>query len=181
MKLYVYQPWFINAYVELRVSSVFVWFDAQASVSHLSCLSMSPQSRLLRRAASTPGGPTASRGSGVLHPRWTGEESRPVCDWRTPPPRSNVRSCEPRSTPSLPLTDSRVTAHARSTHACALLLRVSCLVSLANPIPMNACELKWTGSWRWSWGLYSSIIHNLVKCHKQCKADVIKMRYTIQD
>lgn len=123
------------------------------SLCHLSCLSASPQS--------TPGGPTASRGSCGLHPRWTGEKSTPVCDRRTAPQsRSSARSCEPRSTPSSPLTDTRATAHVRAAHACALVLRVRFLGSLASPI---ARELKTSGRAR-----EDERSHKIVKYNSKC-------------
>lgn len=128
---------------------------------------MSPQSRLLRRsrrAPSTAAGLTASRGACRLHPRWRAEASRPVCGWKTRPLWPSVRSCEPRNTPSLPLTDTRATAHVRAAHACALLWRLRLLVSLATPYERVWAEAEWTGSWSWSWGVYPI----------QCKASITK-------
>lgn len=105
-----------------RVNSLYA-VGCSGLLSHLSFLSMSPRSRLLQRprgALSRSAGPTASRRACRRHVPWRWRVSRPVCGCRTQPLWSSVRSCESLNTPSLPLTDTRATAHVhckRHTHA----------------------------------------------------------------
>ncbi len=184
MKLNVYQPWFINAYVELRVSSVCVF------VVWCSGLCLSPVMPL--NVTAVPAPPPRH-----VHTRRPDSVERLRCA----PSALNRRGEQARLWPedtaaAIQRAELRAAEHAIfATHlhesdcACASGTRMCTTVeseilgyfSQSYPNERVWAEVEWSGSWRWSWGIYSSIKHNIVKYHIQCKADIIKMRYTIQD